>query len=304
MIREAENKVKIEGILSEIDINYGSFERGGQTKESIGGSIKVKVAQTINGENVDLEVPVHMFATKMTNAGKENPAYQSIEKVLNTFVSIAAAGGEAGADRVRITSGKIRMNEYYNQNGNLVSFPRIEASFINKIKKEDCRPEASFVAEIVVGQKGFELDADGVETDKYVVKGVLAQYGEKVDVINFVAGTPVAADHIQQYWTEGDTVKIKGRMNFSSKTEVIVEELGFGEANETVRTQNVSELLITGGSNVPLDGEFAYDMSEIQTALAQRKARLEAQKEKDMSRNASKAAPAENGSKGPVDLGF
>lgn len=43
MLREAENIVRIEGILSEIDIKPGSYEKDGKTVENIGGSIKVKV---------------------------------------------------------------------------------------------------------------------------------------------------------------------------------------------------------------------------------------------------------------------
>ena len=42
-MREALNDVTIEGILSEIDLNYGSFQKDGSTIETIGGSIKVRV---------------------------------------------------------------------------------------------------------------------------------------------------------------------------------------------------------------------------------------------------------------------
>lgn len=115
MLRQAENKVRIEGILSEINLKYGSFVKNGVTVDNIGGNIKVLVHQTINNEDVTLEIPVYMFATKFTNAGKPNPAYESIQTVMTEFVSIASGAGEAGADKIRITNGNIRMNEYYNQ---------------------------------------------------------------------------------------------------------------------------------------------------------------------------------------------
>ena len=41
-----------------------------------------------------------MFATKLTNAGKPNPAYESIEKVMTEFTSIASGAGEAGAELI------------------------------------------------------------------------------------------------------------------------------------------------------------------------------------------------------------
>ena len=42
MLREAENRVKIEGVLSEIDLKYGSFMKGGKPVETIGGVIKIQ----------------------------------------------------------------------------------------------------------------------------------------------------------------------------------------------------------------------------------------------------------------------
>ena len=135
MLRQATNKCRIEGILSEINLKYGSYTKNGATIDTIGGDIKVLVNQEVNGEDNALIIPVYMFAPKLTNAGKPNPAYESLLKVKNEFASVAATGDENLADRVRITGANIRMNEYYSQDGRLVSFPRINASFINKIRK-------------------------------------------------------------------------------------------------------------------------------------------------------------------------
>lgn len=79
MLESKENNVRIEGLLSEVDIKEGSFQKNGQTMESIGGSIKIRVNQKLNtGEEQELEIPVHMFASKLTNKGTANPAYESI----------------------------------------------------------------------------------------------------------------------------------------------------------------------------------------------------------------------------------
>ena len=42
-LKQAENSVKIEGILSEIDLKTGSTVKNGKTVEYITGSIKVRV---------------------------------------------------------------------------------------------------------------------------------------------------------------------------------------------------------------------------------------------------------------------
>lgn len=304
MLQSKENKVKIEGILSEIDIKKGSFQKNGATMNSIGGVIKIRVNQTLpSGEEQELEIPVHMFASELTNKGTRNPAYDSIERVANEFNSIAAVGLEQ-ADRVRITSGTINMNEYYGQGDKLISFPRIQASFVTKIKKEDCQPCATFSAIFMVGSKGFATDADGVEIpDRYKIGAVLPQFGGKVDIVEFVATSKGVIDAVSNYWNVGDTVKASGRLNFTSRTETVVKEVDFGEPTTESRTFNISELVLTGGSSSPLEGEFAFDTDEVQAALKERQARLADLKAKSANRGKSGSAPAGT-STSFKDLGF
>ena len=303
MLMSKENSVKIEGILSEIDLKTGSYIRDGKTIENIGGSIKVRVNQVLNGKETELDIPVFLFANKLTNKGGPNPAYASIEKVMNEFVSIAAGGMEA-ADKIRITGASIRMNEYYNQNGVLNSYPRINASFITKITDESkYSPEATFSAIFVVGNMAYETDKDGIQIDnKYKIRGILPQYGGSVDVVDFYAISPSVIDAVSSYWTQGDTVKVNGKLNFTSTVEERTIEVDFGEPRIEKHTISVSELIITGGSQTPLEGDFAYNQDEIQEALNARQAKLAELKEKQKSKEtASKAAPAK---KSFNDLGF
>jgi len=303
MLTEKENRVKVEGILSEIDLKYGEFtKKDGSHMKSVGGSIKVRVNQTLpSGEAQELEVPIHMFASEYTNAGKKNPAYDSIERVMNEFVSIAASDINT-ADRIRITGAKITMNEYYGQNGNLVSFPRIQASFINKIRKEECHPEATFSAIFAVGSKGYEVDKDGVEIpNRYKIGAALPQYGGKVDVVPFIAASEGVISAVENYWNVGDTVKANGRLNFTSKTYTTKADVDFGEAKEETHTISVSELVITGGSQTPLEGDFAFDADDIAAALKDRQAKLATLKEKAANKGTSGSAPKGNSFS---DLGF
>lgn len=302
MLETKENNVKVEGILSEIDLKDNTYTKDGKQVESVGGSIKVRVTQKINGVETELEVPVHLFSTKYTKAGKLNPAYESICQVKDKFVSIAAAGIDE-ADRIRITGAEIRMNEYYSQDGRLVSFPRITASFVKKIKKEECNPTATFSIIFYVGSKGFELDKDGVETDKYKFMAAVPRFGGKVDVIPFYAINKGVIDAVSGYWNEGDTVKALGVLNFSSKTETKLVEVDFGEPQEQTRTVSVSELIITGGVAAPMEGEFAFNAEDIKAALAERNNDLAALKEKAANTPKKGTAPAANKG-GFAALGF
>ena len=307
MLREATNIVKIEGYLSEVDIKPITYTKNGREVEALGGSITVRVPQRINGQDTVLEVPVHMFASKLTNAGAPNPAYANIEKVRNEMTSIAAAGGENGADCIRITSGKITMNDFYSQNGNLVSQPRVQASFINKIKADECKPQATFEVEIAIATMADEVDKEGTPTGRTKITGVLPQFGGKVDVVPFVTANANVSNAIGQYWAIGNTVHAAGKLNFSYKTETIIEEMDFGDPIEKTRTTSISEFVITSGTQAPLDETTAFAAADIQAALGQRKAYLESKKEKDMSRTKSKVTPTattNTTAKAGFDLGF
>ena len=298
------NIVKIEGILSEVDLKYSTFTKNNVEVKGVGGSIKVRVDTVINGVETQLEIPVHMFASQLTKNGTANPAYESIERIMNEYVSIAASDIDR-ADRIRITRGQIGMNEYYGQNGNLVSFPRITASFVTKISKADCKPDATFNVTFVVGAKKYEVDRDGVETDRYSVIGMIPQFGGKIDVVPFIAINPGVIDGVSNYWTEGDTVRATGKLNFTSKTETFTQAVDFGDPVESTRTISVSELVITGGSSTPLDGEFAISEADVNAALTERKERLAALKEKASNKGTSGKAPANTASGNRFkDLGF
>ena len=296
-LRQAKNEVFIEGILSEISLQYGSYTKDGKTIENIGGDIKIKTSQVINGQEKQLEIPVYLFANKLKKDGNPNPAFTSIEKVKNEFVSIAVAG-EDKADRVRISKGDIRMNEFYNKNGALTSYPRIHATFVSKVNASDYKPDAKCSIELVVASKEYEVDKDGNETGRYKVMGIVPQYGDKVDIIPFYCVSEGVINAVSEYWSENDTFEAVCKLNFTSTTETTLTEVDFGEPVEKTRTINVSEIIITGGSQTPLEGEFAYDINAVQRGLDRRAAHLEEQKNKDSKKSAPAAA------KKGLDLGF
>ena len=307
--RQAENRVKIEGILAETDLKYGSFVKNGETIESIGGNIKVLVEQEINGEAKTLEIPVYMFSSKYTKAGKINPSYESIEKVMKEFVSIAAAGSAAQADRVRITNADIRMNEFVGQNGQIVSQPRVHASFVSRAVGE-FKPEATFSLEFMVSSIARVTDADGVEVEppRLNVQVIVPQYTApnattmNVDLVPLYAVSNNVINAVENYWEAGACYKANGRLNFTSRTEEVVEEVDFGEAQTRVRTINVSEFIITGGSQAALDGDFAFDINDIKAGMAARNDRLNDLK--SGKKSMQKQTPAQNTNKGKLDLGF
>lgn len=282
MLKQTDNIVRIEGILSEVSVESRSFERDGKTVDALGATLKIRVHQEVNDTPYDMEVPVYMFATRLTRSGAANPAYKTIEKIREEYISIAS-GGLAAADAVRITRGDIRMNEFFDANGRMAATPRVNASFVDKIPREQCIDEASFLMTAVVGGINDDFDREGNPTNQLLMKMFIIQYGGKLDVVPMKVVAPNAMSHIRTYWNEGDTVRVKGMLHFSSETTYTVEEVGFGDPIRTPKTNFVSDLIITSGSATGMEGDQACDIDEVQKALAERKARLEVAKEKAMS---------------------
>ena len=296
---QSENIVKIEGILAETDLEEKKFLKDGKQTEAIGGSITIRVEQKIGEKDVVSDVPVYMFATKFTKKGTANPAYENIKNIKDNYVSIAASD-EAHADKVRITNGDIRMNEYYGRNGNLVSFPRINASFVQRVREsEEFIPKAEFTCTAVVLQQDYELDKEQNETGRYLLKTAIVQYGDRLDVVPFIKKRKKAINYISSNWESGNTVRINGKLNFSFKVIREVKESAFGDPVVNERTISTSELIVTGGSD-PIEGEGSYNSEDIQAGLAKRMANLETLKNKAN----TKKAPAPATSFQQTDLGF
>ena len=303
MLREAINEFRVVGTLSEIDLKYGSYTKNGVPTEYIGGNIKILVHQNVNGKTEDMEVPINMFSNKYKNDGNPSPAYEAIERVMKEYVSIAACGSEAQADKVIVTGSKntrIQMNDFIGRDGNVVSDPRLTASFVSKVTG-DFNPEASFELECMFNSMHRVTDSEGVELDpaKLELQVVVPLYGGKVQVMKLYATSPNAINYIESNWESGKTYRVNGRLNFTAHTVETITEAAFGDPIKKSHTISAKEFIVTSGSE-PYDSELEFNLGEIQTAIAQRKADIETKK------NQAKAAPAPAASVGKagLDLGF
>ena len=306
MYRKAKNIVTIEGILAETELKYGSFQKNGQTVESIGGMIKVAVDQEINKVMTHLEIPVHMFSTKYTKNGGLNPAYTAIEKVMNEFTSIAAAGGVEGATKVRITGGNLTINNFVGRDGNVVSAPRINANFVS-LATGSFNMGATFSIEGMVRNLSRATDKEGIELTppKLNIGFAVPQYTAEtanalnVDTFKLVAINPKVIAGIEGAWEAGKCYAAQGVLNFSSRTEEVYTEVDFGEPQKKTRTISVSELVITGGTETPLEEEYSWTIDEIKAGVLARQAYLDELKSKPKA-----DAPKAPAATGKVDLGF
>lgn len=269
-LREAQNQVTIEGILSENKLDYKKTEDG---RDYISGDLLIEVTPT----NI---VPINFFAFKFKKDGNPNKIYVSLEGVYKGYKSIAKHSRE-NADKVRITGAKIEANEFYNQQGNLVSTFRIRANFVNRVTGE-FNPSATFVAETYL-QTVMEEMRDDAPTGRLIVKGIIPMYGARISVISFYVDDPKGIEYIQTNYNVGETVKLAGVVNNTTIQVEKVEEMEFGGDLENSYSRIRRELLITkGGKPYEEAGSFPVDL--IKKAMIQRDVDLKTASEKASAR--------------------
>lgn len=297
------NDVSIIGIVSENDLEKSTFNKNGKTVNCIKGSLKVRVEQRIHKDDAEpttLEIPVSFFVSESKNDGNPHPAYAPLAEAMAKLNSIAADGIEK-ASWVRISGARLEMNEYYRQDGTLVSFPRINASFINIITPNaDTKPEAKFTVSMCV-QGGRDEIVNDELTGRYIVKGVLIKFDESADVVEFVVDNEKAIEFIKDEWTPGSTVDAVGVLNFSTTTQTEEIEVAFGDPQYKTRTINVSELVLNSGSH-PKEGDFAFSDEDIANGAQKRNERLA--KLKANAENKTKAAQPKGKAIDLSSLGF
>jgi hypothetical protein len=274
------NEVFIEGILSENKLKEGKDAEGNPV---IMGEYKIKTQNEIDGVTYPVEIPIRIYQSKITKNKKENPAYVSMQTLMNDGISLASGGADkACAIRLTDRSTSLQENFFMNKNnGQMVYGSQIRSSFASILGQSEIKGGAKFKAVVVIGDLTEETDREGVETGRLILKGILPQYGGRVDVVDFVAQNAKVINHIRNNWNKGDTVLIGGYINFTTSEQVSTTEGTFGEPITTSTPKTVRDLIITGGGENPYtEEEGAYKQEDIAEALRERQSRIEKAKEK------------------------
>lgn len=295
--RESINDVSIIGTLSQMEISEKSSTVNGEKREFIIGKLVIKVDQEVDGKIVENEIPVDAIANKLKSDGSPNAIYKSIQSWKDNFVSLAAADKPTDASRVSI-NGKLGENIWIDTSGIArTNVFQVKTNFLNKVKSADEEDRAEFELTGVIGEIKDETDKDGNDTGRIIIQFIVVGWNGKVDVINLIAESPAAVNHIRQNYNKGDTVGVSGIIRMTTKEIITEEEQGFGPAKKRKKTTYTKELIITSGSHSGFDDDDAYDPDSVKVALVERKEGIE----KRIAKSKEKNKPS---STKKVDLGF
>ena len=261
-IRQAENSVRIEGLLRELKLE--------EKDDVISGEVIIATDQ-------QSEHAVRAYAKRLTNDGKPNTAYKGLQTLINESkdTSIAALMKEGRtleeaqsmATKIRIggkNGGQLGRNEFY-AGTEFVSKPSISANYFHRIVDKSFSPKAEFEIECYFEKIRKEIKGD-TETGRLIIETIIPCYNGIVIPMEFVAEGDTA-EYIETNYATKKTGHIWGEI-INVVERVVTKKSGFGKDKEDVQVNFTRELMITGGKEAQYDDDDknAYPTELIQAA--------------------------------------
>lgn len=293
-LRQADAKVNVEGVVAELSLNEEMDATLGCNKVS--GYLTVKTSDT-NFVRFNINI------NEKTKAGAENKAYAGIKTVMNDYRSIDAVG-EEDADKVRVNGD---LNPYHSiQTGQDVL--GYKSNFFNRVIGE-YNPHAEFDVEMFIANITPEIDKEGEETGRLLVKGWVPQYNNGVEPLTLVVPEDLA-DAVDSTFERGQTARFYG--DVINDRVVIKREVpvAIGKPKVETRTITKNELIVTGATEPYEEGvsqEKPYPADTIKAAIQARKDRIESKKNMENSGAAARRAgtrPSGAARGRSLDMGF
>lgn len=273
-LKQSENEVMLEGILSEID-----YRELPQNDNALAGRIVLQCKIRPNPktkETITSLIPVEFYVAPMTKAGKSNKAYSKIKSLIDNAKTLADGNEPEAATKLR-TRAQISENSFV-KDGEIITGMKIRSNFYDEVRNNDFEPTANFKVRMVVSAILPEMktiEGSKQETGDLIVEGFVVNYRGDLEKIRLNVRGKKYVESIEQYWSEMETIKASGFVNFSTEKETYVsdQEEGFGEPIEEKYIRNIKEFIITNGSRGEVDNP--YDTDEITEKIKERKRALE-----------------------------
>lgn len=283
VLREAQNNVEIIGTIKKVSIEEKTSKNTG--KPMILGSVLVEVQDGDKIHNINCK----LFSFKLKKDGTENGLYKGYKTVEEEYKP---------GDRVRV-NGNLTINEYYNQQGSLISFNEVRGVFFNRLEGEEANKSDKAIAtiETVVENMISEMDENGIPTGNLEVDAFTVGYGGSIIPLqNMIIGQNLAQT-FQNMYIPGSTGRITMKINnyaVVGEEEVVEQSAGFGSAERVesnIVTEYKNNLEIIGGDLPYMDGVNNYSPQDIEDAHKVRELALQ----QLLQNSSAPATPQHNG---------
>ena len=297
-----QHNLGIKTVQNQTSANFG--------KEFISGNLEVAVDEA--GLNV---IPVHYtYVTATTASGNENRTYTALKRIIDedkTWIKL----GKDEATKVRIDT-SIALNDFYNQNDELISTKVNEGGFVTIINGELGveNERNTFSADMVITNVKENIPEEG---DPYVtVRGAIFNFRNALLPVDFTVrhkdGMKYFLD-LEVTNAEPIFTKIWGKIECRTIVNEVTEESAFGEGSVRTYERKVKEWNITGTAKIPYDfgdekfltsEDLTKAMQDRQTLLAEIKAKSDEYKAQKAASASSTITPTSSSATTAVPGGF
>ena len=295
-MRKAINTERIEGRIYQHNLTIKTVQNqtsANYGKEFISGNLEVAVDEA--GLNV---IPVHFtYVTEQTSSGKTNATFTNLKRIIdedNTWIKV----GKDNALKVRIDTA-LALNDFYTQDGNLVSVKTNEGGFVSFVNGDLC-PENernTFAADMVI-TKVDRVEANpekNINEDYVTVRGAIFNFRNDLLPVDFIVRHPDGMKYFENLEVSNSApiyTKVWGKIECKTIVNSISEESAFGESSVRTYERKTKEWDITGTAKVPYDfgDENILTAEDVRKAMQNRETMLAEIKARSDEYRASKAA--------------
>ena len=267
------NKVILEGYLYEHDLKLKTVQDKNSEnfgKEFINGTISIAVDE--DGLNV---IPVHYtYVTATTNKGTANKTYTVLKSIMDgnaTWLNV----GKDSALKVKCDTA-FALNDFYAQDGSLVSQMLQEGGFISVINAFDAERNKFEIDLLVTNVAHIEADEEkNIAKDYCTVRGAGFNFRNALLPMSFVIHNEKGMEYFESLEASNQNpvfIKVWGKISHTTTKVAKTEESAFGPASVTTYEKKVKEWIITGASPSPYDfgDESVMTVEDLQKAMQDR----------------------------------
>lgn len=275
-----QHNLVLKTVKNEQSANFG--------KEFISGTIDVATDE--EGLNV---IPIHFtYVTEITSSGKTNSTFTNLKNIINgakTWIT----DGKDHALRVRCNTA-LGLNDFYNQNDELISAKRNEGGFVSTVK--DLVPEDernTFKFDMVITSVTRVEGAEGAP-DFVRIKGGVFDFRKALLPVELTCRREDGMEYFESLDASPSNpifTEVRGNIVSTSIETKIEEASAFGAATVKTVSRTVREWVVTGSRPTEYDfgEEDTITADELKQAMADRQVYLATLKENRDKYLASKA---------------
>jgi hypothetical protein len=293
-MRKAQNTERIEGRIYQHDLTVKQVQN--QASENFGKDFIAGNIEVATDDEMLNVIKVHFtYVTETNKNGVKNATYATLKKIIDENKTCVTVGKDA-ATKVRIDTA-LALNDFYNNNDELVSAKTNEGGFVTIINElgEPKERNTFSVDMVITGVTHVDKDDEKNIKEHALVKGAIFNFRNDLLPVEFKVENEQGIKYFDDLGASGSEpvyTRVWGKIISETKTTTQEVESAFGEAAVRTYRNTNKEWVITGTAKVPYDfgDENILTAEELTKAAQNREVYLADVKKRAEEYKASRAA--------------